>query len=75
MVLRTPWVDEGHRSYRWVRRFAIIPRYTLDAGWTVGRFWVWECVWGWGFHDRHKYKSPLNVPAAPIDPVWVHGGY
>lgn len=51
------WVDEPHRSWRWTRRRAWYPRRMFDVGWIwLRRYWLWECKWGWGFHDRYPYR-------------------
>lgn len=60
----SPWVDEGHRSWRWVPRRAWLPRRTFDDGWIwFGQaYWIWECMWGWGFHDRYPYVRKAHQP-------------
>lgn len=61
------WHDEGNRSWRIRRRFAIIPRRTFDCGWRwlCCLYW-WECVWGWGFHDRWPYRHHDNIQLAGL---------
>lgn len=53
-----PWVHEDHKMWRWCPRFALVPVRTLDAGWIwLRRYWVYEAIYGWGFHDKHPYLS------------------
>ena len=51
-----PWVEEGHRSWRWKPAFAFWPTKTLDEGWIIFKpYWRWQQSWGWGFWDDFAY--------------------
>jgi hypothetical protein len=54
--MKTPWIEEGYRSYRWLPAFAWRPIRTFDKGWIFWKpYWRWQCSWGWGFFDDYPY--------------------
>lgn len=38
---------------------------------------MWECIWGWGFHDHYPYKNKTSCESfrPSEERVFVHDQY